>query len=137
VNRPGPASRDEYVVGTLDEFPPGTHRVVTVGRREIGVFNIEGALYALPNLCPHQGGPLCRAPATTGTLEARVNADGTRSFEWSHEGEIVRCPWHGLEFHVPTGTCLAFPQIKLRSYGVVVEDSRIVLRPRPSARLNG
>jgi nitrite reductase/ring-hydroxylating ferredoxin subunit len=119
---------DECVVGTLDELPPGTHRVVTLGRREIGVFNIDGVLYALPNRCPHQGGPLCRAPATTGTLVEQANDDGTRSFTWAQEGEIVRCPWHGLEFHVPTGQCLAFPQTKLRSYEVVVEDSQIVVR---------
>ena len=116
------------MVGTLDELPPGTHRVVTVGRREIGVFNVGGVLYALPNTCPHQGGPVCRAASTTGTLEAHVNEDGTRSFAWTHEGEIVSCPWHGLQFHVPSGTCLAFPKIKLRQYEVVVDGSQIVLR---------
>jgi nitrite reductase/ring-hydroxylating ferredoxin subunit len=118
----------EHLVGTLEELPPGTHRVVTVGRREIGVFNIDGVLYALPNICPHQGGPLCRARSTTGTLEVSVNEDGSRSFAWVREGEIVRCPWHGLEFHVPTGQCLAYLRIRLRSYEVVVEGSEILLR---------
>jgi nitrite reductase/ring-hydroxylating ferredoxin subunit len=117
-----------HVVGPIRELPPGTHRVVTIGRREIGVFNIDGTLYALPNRCPHQGGPLCRAPATTGTLEVRMNEDGSRSFAWVREGEIVRCPWHGLEFHVPTGQCLAYPRVRLRSYEVIVEGSQILLR---------
>jgi nitrite reductase/ring-hydroxylating ferredoxin subunit len=50
--------RVEHRVGGIDEFPAGTHKVVKVGRlREIGVFNIDGKLYALPNLCPHQTGP--------------------------------------------------------------------------------
>jgi nitrite reductase (NADH) small subunit len=122
-----PADR-EHVVGAVDDFPPGTHRVVTVGRREYGVFNIDGAYYALPNVCPHQAGPLCRADTTTGTLEIELCEDGTRSFTWAHEGEIVRCPWHGLEFHVPTGRCLAFPRLSVRAYRLVVEESQLVLR---------
>ena len=32
----------EYVVGPVDEFPPGTHRVVKLGRIEVGVFNVNG-----------------------------------------------------------------------------------------------
>lgn len=118
----------EHVVGSVDDFPPGTHRIVTVGRREIGVFNIDGAFYALPNVCPHQAGPLCRAQSTTGTLQVELNEDGTRAFRWTHVGEIVRCPWHGLEFHVPTGRCLAFPRLSIRSYEVFVDGSQVVLR---------
>ena len=38
----------EYVVGAVDEFPPGTHRVVQMGRIEVGVFNVNGEFYALP-----------------------------------------------------------------------------------------
>ncbi|BBL81067.1 hypothetical protein RxyAA322_29210 [Rubrobacter xylanophilus] len=112
--------RRKHPVGRLSEFPPGTHRVVRVGRREIGVFNIRGTLYALPNLCPHQTGPLCEGKTTTGTLVAREENDW--KFEWAYEGEIVSCPWHGLEYHIPTGKCLAFPEITLRRYEVVVED---------------
>jgi nitrite reductase (NADH) small subunit len=119
---------EEHVVGSADDFPPGTHRVVTVGRREFGIFNIAGAFYALPNTCPHQAGPLCEASSTTGTLEISFEEDGTRTFTWAHEGEIVRCPWHGLEFHVPTGRCLAFPRLSVRAYEVVVEGSQVVLR---------
>ena len=51
----------EYVVGSVDEFPPGTHRVIPLGRVEVGVFNVNGDFYALPNVCPHQFGPLCAA----------------------------------------------------------------------------
>jgi nitrite reductase (NADH) small subunit len=46
--------REGHVVGNLSDFPEGSHRVVRVGRREIGVFNIGGELYGLPNVCPHQ-----------------------------------------------------------------------------------
>jgi 3-phenylpropionate/trans-cinnamate dioxygenase ferredoxin subunit len=120
------------VVGRVADFPEGTHRVVSVDGRSVGVFNIGGRFYGLLNRCAHQGGPLCSAKRTTGTLVG----DGRR-LEWAHEGEIVACPWHGLEYHVPTGQCLAFPHIRVRTYEVtVVGDEVVVTRassPRPPA----
>jgi nitrite reductase/ring-hydroxylating ferredoxin subunit len=115
------------VVGTAAEFPEGRHRVVRIGNREIGIFNIRGTLYGLPNLCPHQTGPLCEGKYLTGTLRAQP---GHRwRLEWVHDGEIITCPWHGLEYHVPTGQCLAFPEIRLRTYEVSVkEDGTVVVR---------
>ena len=56
--------RTEHVVGDVSDFPEGSHGVVKVGRREIGVFNIGGELYGLPNVCPHQTGPLCEGRPT-------------------------------------------------------------------------
>ena len=49
----------EHIIGSLEDFPPESHRVVQVGRIEVGVFNVGGELHALPNVCPHQFGPLC------------------------------------------------------------------------------
>jgi nitrite reductase (NADH) small subunit len=118
--------RKEHLVGDLSEFPENSHKVVKVGRREIGIFNIGGEFYGLPNICPHQTGPLCEGKTTTGTLVARKDNDWR--FEWDYEGEIVACPWHGLEYHVPTGRCLAFSNIKVRTYKVVVEDGKVKVR---------
>lgn len=118
--------RKEHLVGDLSEFPENSHKVVKVGRREIGIFNIGGEFYGLPNICPHQTGPLCEGKTTTGTLVARKDNDWR--FEWEYEGEIVACPWHGLEYHVPTGRCLAFSNIKVRTYKVVVEDGKVKVR---------
>ena len=118
--------RKEHLVGDLSEFPENSHKVVKVGRREIGIFNIGGEFYGLPNICPHQTGPLCEGKTTTGTLVARKDNDWR--FEWDYEGEIVACPWHGLEYHVPTGRCLAFSNIKVRTYKVVVEDGNVKVR---------
>ena len=99
---------------------------MTVEGREVGVFNIGGRLYGLLNRCAHMGGPVCAAARTTGTLVA--DAEGRWLPRWEHEGEIVACPWHGLEYHVPTGRCLAFPHIRLRRYQVLVEDDQVVVR---------
>lgn len=115
--------RHEHVVGEASEFPEGTHKVVRVGRRKIGIFNIDGAFYGLPNICAHQTGPLCEGKKTGGTLIARKENDWKP--EWAYEGEVMACLWHGLEYHIPTGQCLAFPEIKLRTYKVVVEDGKV------------
>ena len=100
----------------------GSHRVVRAGNRELGIFNIGGTLHALPNLCPHQRGPLCAA-RRPGTLD---DGDATDwKLTWIYEGEIITCPWHGLEFHVPTGQCMALPEIRLRTYDVAIVDDEI------------
>ena len=118
--------REEHTVGALTEFPEGSHKVVKVGRREVGIFNVGGRLYGLPNLCPHQTGPLCEGKPALGTLFA--NAEQDWKLQWVHEGEIVACPWHGLEYHVPTGRCLAYPNVRLRAYEVLVEDGKVKVR---------
>lgn len=48
-----------HVIGPVVDFPENSHRVVRIRGFEIGVFNVRGAFYALPNICPHQFGPLC------------------------------------------------------------------------------
>ena len=115
--------REAQVVGEVSDFPEGSHRVVRVGRRQIGIFNIGGRFYGLPNLCPHQTGPLCEGKPPLGTLVSRAENDWR--FEWVHDGEVVACPWHGLEYHVLSGRCLAYPSISLRRYEVIVEDGKV------------
>jgi nitrite reductase (NADH) small subunit len=109
----------EHRIGRLDELPPGSHRVVRVANRELGVFNIDGRVHAIPNLCPHQRGPLCEG-SVSGTIDYGPHTDWRLAWIW--EGEVVTCPWHSLEFHVPTGRCVAFEDIRLRTYDVRVSD---------------
>jgi len=118
------------VVGRVADFPEGTHRVVEVDGREIGVFNIGGRFYGLLNRCAHQGGPLCAGKRTTGTLIA----DADFRPQWALEGEIIACPWHGLEYHVPPGRCLAYPRISVRRYDVTLHGEDVVVTPASSRR---
>jgi nitrite reductase (NADH) small subunit len=120
------------VVGRVSEFPAGTHKLVEVDGRSVGVFNIAGKLYGLINRCAHQGGPLCEVTRTTGTIVAGPET----GFQprWEMEGEVISCPWHGLEYHVPTGRCLAFPAIRIRRYDVTVEGEDVVVTPASSRR---
>ena len=68
----------------------------------------------------------------TGTLEA--DAESGWAPRWTLEGEVVACPWHGLEYHVPTGRCLAYPEITLRRYEVDVRGEDVVVRVGSSRR---
>jgi nitrite reductase/ring-hydroxylating ferredoxin subunit len=114
----------ETVVGSVAELPPGSRKIVRVGAVEVGVFNLGGRYYALPNICTHQFGPLCQG-AVTGTVMARAENGFRRA--WELDGQVLICPWHGLEFDLTTGRCLAYPRVKLRSYVVRVVDDQVVV----------
>jgi nitrite reductase (NADH) small subunit len=112
----------EYIVGSVADFPPGSHRVVQAGRMAIGVFNVDGQLHALPNVCPHQFGPLCEGTVNGTTA---CTAETGWEFAWVRDGEIVTCPWHGIEFDIATGRSLSSARLKVRTYPVRVEDGQI------------
>lgn len=112
----------EHTVGLVQDLPEGAHAVVRAGNRELGLFNIHGSYHAIPNLCPHQRGPLCEGDVS-GTLDYGPHTDWELAWIW--EGEVVTCPWHSLEFHVPTGRCVALPDIRLKTFEVRVVDDEI------------
>jgi len=116
--------KKEHVVARTNDVPEGTHVVVSVGRREFGIFNVRGEYHALANACFHQNGPLCLG-ATSGTMESGPET----GFQprWTKDGEIVVCPWHALEFDIKTGHCLAFPARRVPTYEVRVRDGEIRL----------
>ena len=114
----------EHTIARVGELGPGESRVVTVGRLQVGLFRVGDEYYALPNVCPHQRGPL-----SSGRLGGAIVASAASGWlpEWAFDGEVVACPWHGLEFHVPTGQCLAYPDLRLRRYLVRVDGEEIKL----------
>ena len=64
------------MIGRADALRDGDRRIVDVGGRSIGVFNVGGRYYALRNACPHQGGPLC-AGQLWGSLASSAPASTT------------------------------------------------------------
>jgi nitrite reductase/ring-hydroxylating ferredoxin subunit len=127
----GPGVRAiKHIVATVEEIPPGTHKIVAVAGRSIGVFNIGGEFFALRNSCPHQGGPLC-----TGRVSGFVIAETPGEYTYSRKGEILRCPWHGWEFDIRTGQSWFDPtKVRVRRYEVTVEpDSAVVTSDAPPA----
>jgi nitrite reductase [NAD(P)H] small subunit len=45
-------------VTTCDNIPPREGRAVSLGGREIAIFNLEDRFLAVDNQCPHKAGPL-------------------------------------------------------------------------------
>lgn len=109
--------KGQHIVAELDEIPPGGRKIVTVDGREIGIFNVNGKLYAIRNRCPHQGGPLCR-----GTLGGFVTSTGPGEYHYERPGEMLRCPWHQWEYDITTGQSWFDPaRVRTRTYRVHVE----------------
>ncbi|GAP66498.1 ferredoxin subunit of nitrite reductase andring-hydroxylating dioxygenase [Mizugakiibacter sediminis] len=90
------------------ELLPGEFKVVYDGDTLIAVFNIDGDLYAVEDVCTHDGGEL-----TGGELH----------------GYEVECPRHGARFDVRTGEALCAPAYApTASFPVKVEDGVIYTR---------
>jgi len=111
-----------HVVAAVDDLPPGGRKIVTVGGREIGVFNVDGHYYALRNICPHKGAPLCR-----GRLRPYVVSPTVTQIAHERENEILKCPWHMWEFDVKTGRAMHDPAVRVRAYRVAREGDEVVL----------
>lgn len=112
----------KHIVCKAAEFPANTRRIVRVGSRSIGVFNLGGEFYALLNVCPHQGAELCEGPIC-GTNAA---ADEYR-YTYVHAGELVRCARHGWEFFIRDGRNYDDASVRAKTYPVSVEDGQVVL----------
>ncbi|MCY3863823.1 MAG: Rieske (2Fe-2S) protein [Chloroflexi bacterium] len=108
------------VVCKVSELPPRGRRIVRVNGREIGVFNVKGRYYALRNLCPHQSAPLC-----LGELTGLTVSDEPGEIEWTREGEILRCPWHGWEFDIISGRTVFQSRNRVKTYDVRVEKESL------------
>ncbi|MCB0145564.1 MAG: Rieske (2Fe-2S) protein [Caldilineaceae bacterium] len=114
--------QQRHVVATADEIGPGQRKIVTIGRREIGIFNIDGAYFALRNVCPHKGAPLCK-----GLQRPLITSSGVSQVAYQRENEIIKCPWHLWEFDIKTGRALHDAAVGVPSYMVQVEGSDVIL----------
>jgi 3-phenylpropionate/trans-cinnamate dioxygenase ferredoxin subunit len=77
-------------VAKLTDLSPGTVQVVDLDDLEIALCNVDGQVYAIANLCTHDGSPL-----NQGCLN----------------GHAVECPRHGARFDVRTGAVLSLPAV--------------------------
>ncbi|GGB85151.1 Rieske family ferredoxin [Marinobacterium zhoushanense] len=72
---------------------------------DIAVYNLGGNFYATADLCTH---------ATASLAEGDI------------EEEMITCPVHWGQFHIPTGRAQGFPcETDLRTYPVEVEGDAI------------
>lgn len=115
-------TRKRFTVCGAGDLLPGERRIVALGGRSVGLFNVDGRLFALHNRCPHQGAELCRGVLTGTALPSRGF-----TFEYARAGQILRCPWHGWEFDIESGHGLFDPKIRARTFETAVEHGKIVV----------
>jgi 3-phenylpropionate/trans-cinnamate dioxygenase ferredoxin subunit len=55
--------------------------------------------------------------------------ESSRVGEFRNSGDyVLRCPWHGYEFEVGSGTCPADPEnLRVRSFPVSVEAGIVII----------
>ncbi len=118
-----------YIVGTVDDIPPGERKIVEIGGRSVGVFNVNGEYFAVLNRCPHQGGSLC-----SGRQSGVVTSSRPGEYVTSRANEIIRCPWHGWEFDLRTGQSWFDPRaVRVRRYDVTVEPGALLVSEADSS----
>ena len=93
------------VLNSKTELAVGRVMTVTVNNKQFALSHFEGKICALDNHCPHQGGPLG---------------------EGSIENGILRCPWHGWDYHPCTGKAPGFDD-GVESYPVEEREDGIFL----------
>ena len=84
---------------------------VSAGHKDICLTHYDGKINALDNHCPHQGGPLG---------------------EGSIEKGLLRCPWHGWDYHPDTGKAPGFDD-GVDTFPVKVEGEEVYVGIEPEA----
>ena len=117
------ATRTAHVICPADELPPGSRKIVDIGGRSIGVFNVGGELFAIRNSCPHQGAPLC-----LGTIGGTMLPSDPHEYVYGLEDRLLRCPWHGWEIDIATGSP-RWNQARgrARTYRAAIDDGQVVI----------
>lgn len=94
-------------VGEVGDPAPGHVKVVMPRGERIALANVDGAYYAIDDVCTHDGGPLDQGELI---------------------GEQIECPRHGARFDVRTGRAVALPAVlPVKTYRVRVEGQDILL----------
>jgi nitrite reductase (NADH) small subunit len=96
-----------------ENIPVREGRAITVGDREIAIFNLGARFVAMENRCPHRGGPLA---------DGMVSATG--------EQVTVTCPLHNWRLSVDDG-CVVKPSGEdaacVRTYPVIVKNGIVAV----------
>jgi len=93
-------------LGRVDDFPAEGHVCTQAAGESIIVCRLEGAFYALRNVCPHAGKPL---------------GEGER------HGAVIVCPYHGHAYNLRTGRNADWPDDEppCRRYETTTADGRV------------
>jgi len=93
-------------VADLAEIPAGASKLVEVSQVRVALFNLEGEIFAIEDVCTHDGGPLVEGTVVNGCQ--------------------VQCPRHGARFDIRTGAALSFPAFEAtNTYAVQIKEGAV------------
>ena len=93
-------------IAKLADIPEGGSKLVMMGDVPIALFNLKGEIHAWDNRCPHRGASL---------------SDGHIS------DKIIQCKFHLWEFEVKTGCAIANPNLKVKTFSVILDNGWIFI----------
>ncbi len=93
-------------VASLSEFDSSPLLEVMVGENPYALCKVDGQVYAMDGVCPHQGGPLG---------QGILNGTG------------VMCPWHAWEFDCRTGANDSDPNETVATFPVKIEGQDVLI----------
>lgn len=99
-------------VSEANEFEEGRAKIFCIDKERIAVYKHEGKLYAIHNVCKHQGGPLGEGKILDG---------------------CITCPWHGYQYLPKNGQSPPPFKEKVSTYDVKVKNGKVFLNPDPYA----
>ena len=98
---------DFVKVASVGELTPGARKLIDFEAVTVALFNINGQLYCIEDVCTHDGGPVA---------------------EGDLKGHAIACPRHGAEFDVRDGRALSMPAVvPVPTYEVKVEGEDIYI----------
>jgi len=103
--------QDGFVfVCEVNEIEESRAKIFCIDKERIAVYKHENKLYALHNVCKHQGGPLGEGKILDG---------------------CITCPWHGYQYLPQNGQSPPPFKEMVNTYDVKVNDNKVWLNPTP------
>ncbi len=94
-------------VAARDDIPVGGKKLVEIDGIPVAIFNVDGAFYAIEDVCTHDGGNLV---------------------EGDLSGSEIECPRHGARFDVRTGAATKMPAFEpVPTYDVQVTGDDVLV----------
>lgn len=110
-----------HFICQLDEIPDGAMKAVEVEGRAFVLVRKARQVFALRDICPHQGAKL-----SSGTLTSARLSVGLGDYRLEKAHQIVRCPWHNWEFDAANGRCQHDPEhLRVATYPAEIENGQV------------
>ncbi len=98
------------LVCNVNEIENSRAKIFCIDKERIAVYKHENKLYAIHNVCKHQGGPLGEGKILDG---------------------CITCPWHGYQYLPHNGQSPPPFKEKVNTYDVKIVDDKVWLNPKP------